>query len=151
MSKAFAFAGARVGYLAAAPELVEALRVVRLPYHLSSLTQAAAMAALQHSDALLADVATLRQSRDHLVAALRERLNPATGRSIQVADTDANFALFGVFPDRHAIWEHLLARGVLIRETGPDGWLRVSVGTLAENAGFLAALDHVLTTVEVAL
>jgi histidinol-phosphate aminotransferase len=144
MSKAFAFAGARVGYLAAAPELVDALRVVRLPYHLSALTQAAASAALAHAGALLAGVDRLRRDRDLLVAALEARTDPATGRDLQVAPTDANFALFGVFPDRHAVWQGLLDRGVLIRETGPAGWLRVSAGTPAENAAFLAGLDEVL-------
>ncbi|MEO6510528.1 MAG: histidinol-phosphate transaminase, partial [Nocardioides sp.] len=64
MSKAFAFAGARLGYLAAAPEIGDAVRVVRLPYHLSAVTQAAALAALRHADELLARVAELREERD---------------------------------------------------------------------------------------
>src|SRR5581483_6806781 len=72
MSKAFAFAGARVGYLAADPAVIDCLRLVRLPYHLSSLTQAAALAALRHSDATLAQVAQLRSDRDRLVERLRE-------------------------------------------------------------------------------
>jgi histidinol-phosphate aminotransferase len=65
-------------------------------------------------------------------------------RGLQVADSDANFALFGVFEDRHAVWSGLLERGVLIRETGPEGWLRVSVGTPEEMARFEQALDEVL-------
>ena len=133
MSKAFGMAGARIGYLAAAPELVDALRVVRLPYHLSAVTQAVARAALAHSGELMAQVASLRYERDATVAWLREQ-------GWQVADSDANFALFGVFADRHAVWQGLLDRGVLIREVGPDGWLRVSIGTPAEMARFRETL-----------
>lgn len=136
MSKAFALAGGRVGYLAASTELVDALRVVRLPYHLSAVTQAVARAALAHADELMAEVAALRAERDGLVAWLR-------ARGLTVADSDANFVLFGVFPDRHAIWQGLLDRGVLIREVGPPGWLRVSVGTPEETAAFRAALVEV--------
>ena len=136
MSKAFALAGARLGYLAAAPEICDALRVVRLPYHLSAVTQATASAALRHADVLLANVAELRAERDRTVAWLRER-------GFEVADSDANFCLFGRFEDRHAVWQGLLDRGVLIRETGPDGWLRVSIGTADEMAAFRVALVEV--------
>ncbi|HZC26005.1 MAG TPA: histidinol-phosphate transaminase [Actinopolymorphaceae bacterium] len=137
MSKAFAFAGGRLGYLAADPAIVDALRIVRLPYHLSAVTQAAARAALRHADELLARVEELRSRRDQTVGWLR-------GLGLQVADTDANFALFGTFDDRHEVWQGLLDRGVLIRETGPDGWLRVSIGTTEEMAAFRAALREVL-------
>jgi histidinol-phosphate aminotransferase len=137
MSKAFGLAGARIGYLAASRELVDVLRVVRLPYHLSAVTQATARAALRHSAELMAQVGSLRSERDTLVAWLR-----AQGH--RVADSDANFVLFGTFPDRHAIWQGLLDRGVLIREVGPDGWLRVSVGTPEETAAFKAALTEVV-------
>lgn len=143
MSKAFALAGARVGYLAAQPHLVDALRVVRLPYHLSAVTQAVARAALRHRDALMAQIGSLRGERDRLVAWLREQHGP-DGVPLRVADSDANFALFGTFADRHAVWQGLLDRGVLIRETGPDGWLRVSVGTPEENTAFRDALTDVL-------
>ena len=133
MSKAFALAGARVGYLAADPAVIESLLIVRLPYHLSALTQAAARAALAHSGELLASVDVLRAERDAVVSWLR-------GLDLTVADSDANFVLFGEFADRHAVWQGLLDRGVLIRETGPAGWLRVTVGTPAEMAAFRAAL-----------
>ncbi|HET7902305.1 MAG TPA: histidinol-phosphate transaminase [Candidatus Nanopelagicales bacterium] len=136
MSKAFALAGARLGYFAADPAVVDAVRLVRLPYHLSAVTQAVARTALVHADQLQAQVAVLRSERDALVVWLRERGH-------DVADSDANFVLFGRFPDRHAIWQGLLDRGVLIRETGPQGWLRVSVGTPQENAAFRAALEEV--------
>jgi histidinol-phosphate aminotransferase len=136
MSKAFALAGARLGYLAAATEVCDALRVVRLPYHLSAVTQAVAAAALRHADELLGAVDRLRLERDGTVEWLR-----AQGYS--VADSDANFVLFGTFADRHAVWQRVLDRGVLIRETGPDGWLRVSIGTPAEMAAFREALTAV--------
>jgi histidinol-phosphate aminotransferase len=137
MSKAFALAGGRLGYLAASSAFVDALRVVRLPYHLSSVTQAVARAALAHTDQLLAQVATLRTERDATVAWLR-------GQGLTVADTDANFVLFGTFSDRHTVWRGLVHRSVLIRETGPDGWLRVSIGTPKEMAAFRTALADVL-------
>jgi histidinol-phosphate aminotransferase len=143
MSKAFALAGARVGYLAASTEVCDALRVVRLPYHLSAVTQTVALAALRHADELLERVDDLRAERDRCVEWLR-------ARGHEVADSDANFVLFGRFADRHAVWQGLLDRGVLIRETGPDGWLRVSVGTPAEMAAFREALTSVTDTTEAA-
>ncbi|MEU6135749.1 histidinol-phosphate transaminase [Nocardioides sp. NPDC047086] len=136
MSKAFAGAGLRLGYLAADPAICDAIRVVRLPYHLSAVTQAAASAALRHAPELLGYVASLREERDALVTWLR-------GESLEVADSDANFVLFGRYADRHAVWQGLLDRGVLIRETGPDGWLRVSVGTPQEMDAFKQALTDV--------
>jgi histidinol-phosphate aminotransferase len=142
MSKAFALAGARVGYLAATTDLVDALRVVRLPYHLSAVTQAVARAALAHSAELLAQVDALRTERDATVAWLRAQRH-RDGRPFEVAESDANFVLFGTFPDRHAVWEGVLERGVLIRETGPDGWLRVSIGTGEEMRAFKDALVEV--------
>ncbi len=132
-SKAFAMAGARVGYLAASPELVAKLLIVRLPYHLSAVTQAVARAALACAAEPLASVAALRGERDATVAWLR-------ARGLAVADSDANFVLFGKFPDRRAVWLGLLERGVLIRETGPAGWLRVTVGTPEEMTAFRDAL-----------
>ena len=137
MSKAFAAAGTRLGYLAADPAVVDALLLVRLPYHLSTVTQAVARAAIANSGEPLATVEVLRQSRDDLVEWLR-----AHGRT--VADSDANFILFGVFEDRDAVWQGVLDRGVLIRNTGPSGWLRVSVGTPAENDAFTRALTEVM-------
>ena len=137
MSKAFALAGARLGYLAAAPEITDALRVVRLPYHLSAVTQAVASAALRHADELLGKVEELRAERDRTVAWL-------TAEGFEVAPSDANFVLFGRFADRQAVWQGLLDRGVLIRVTGPEGWLRVSIGTAEEMAAFTDALTHVM-------
>jgi histidinol-phosphate aminotransferase len=140
MSKAFAFAGGRLGYLAAAPAFVDALRIVRLPYHLSAVTQAVARVALANADEMLAHVDALRAERDLLATWLADQ-------QLEVADSDANFILFGRFADRHRVWRDLLDRGVLIRETGPDGWLRVSVGTPGEMSAFRHALTDVLTLV----
>lgn len=137
MSKAFALAGARIGYMAAHPAIVDAVRVVRLPYHLSDVSQAVARAALRHSHELLAQIDSLRAERDDTVKWLRSR-------GLTVADSDANFVFFGRFDDRHAVWDGLVQRGVLIRETGPDGWLRVSIGTPEEMSLFRQALTEVL-------
>ncbi|GAA2880343.1 histidinol-phosphate transaminase [Nonomuraea rubra] len=137
MSKAFAMAGTRVGYLAAHPAVVQALLLVRLPYHLSTLTQTAARVALRHQEELLGSVDELRRERDDTVAWLRSK-------GLAVADSDANFVLFGRFPERRSVWEGMLERGVLIREVGPPEWLRVSIGTSEEMAAFRAALEGVL-------
>lgn len=134
MSKAFGFAGARMGYLAADPAVIDALRLVRLPYHLSALTQAAALAALRHADETLAQVAQLRSDRDSMVISLRDR-------GFDVVDSDANFVLFGGLADEKAVWQALLDQGILIRDVGLPGWLRVSVGTSAECEAFIDALD----------
>jgi histidinol-phosphate aminotransferase len=137
MSKAFALAGGRLGYLAAAPAVIDALRIVRLPYHLSTTSQVVARVALAHAEELLAKVAELRAGRDETVAWLRSI-------GLNTADSDANFVLFGVFENRHALWQRLLDRGVLIRETGPQGWLRVSIGTPEEMAAFRTALREAM-------
>ena len=137
MSKAFGMAGLRLGYLAAGRELVDALRVVRLPYHLSALTQAAALAALGHREELMGQVASLRTERDALVAWLR-------GRGLTAHESDANFVLFGPFEDRDAVFAALLERGVLIRVVGPQGYLRVSIGTPDEMEAFRSALVDIL-------
>jgi histidinol-phosphate aminotransferase len=139
MSKAFAYAGARVGYLVADTAIVDAVRIVRLPYHLSAITQVVASAALAHAVELLAQVDTLRIERDATVDWLQ-------ARGFSAADSDANFVLFGEFGDRHAIWQGLLDRGVLVRESGPASWLRVSIGTAAEMGAFKKALLEVTAT-----
>jgi len=139
MSKAFALAGARIGYLVADPSVVDAVRIVRLPYHLSGVTQAVALTALDHRQELLSQVAVLRAERDALAEHLRE-----CGHL--VAPSDANFLLFRPLltagGDRHAVWQSLLDQGVLIREVGPQPWLRVSIGTPDDNSAFRTALEE---------
>lgn len=133
MSKAFGFAGGRLGYLAADPAVVDAVQLVRLPYHLSALTQAAARAALAHRDALLVTVDAIKAQRDRIVAELR-------GRGRRVADSDANFVLFEVGGDQHEAWQRMLDNGVLVRDVGLPGWLRVTAGTPDETDAFLNAM-----------
>ena len=137
MSKAFAFAGARVGYLAADPAVIDALRLVRLPYHLSAFTQAAAEAALAHAPVMLSAVDEIRVQRDRIVAELTEMgLDPYR--------SDANFVLFGGLEDPAAVWASLLEGGVLVRNMGIPNTLRVSAGTESETTAFLTSLRKVL-------
>lgn len=139
MSKAFAFAGGRLGYLAAAPAVIDALLLVRLPYHLSVLTQAAACAALRHADDTLASVATLAAERDRVSAEL-------TRLGYRVIPSDANFVLFGDFTDAPATWQRYLDKGILIRDVGIPGFLRTTIGLAEENDAFLTASADLAAT-----
>ncbi|MGD9481869.1 histidinol-phosphate transaminase [Streptomyces sp. TRM70308] len=139
MSKAFGAAGLRLGYLAADPAVVDAVQLVRLPYHLSAVTQATALAALEYTDTLLGYVEQLKSERDRLVTELR-----AAG--CDVVASDANFVQFGRFDGpggAHAVWQALLEHGVLVRDNGVPGWLRVTAGTPQENDAFLDAVRAV--------
>ncbi|MFJ6943909.1 histidinol-phosphate transaminase [Streptomyces wuyuanensis] len=143
MSKAFGAAGLRLGYLAAHRAVVDALQLVRLPYHLSAVTQATALAALEHTDTLLKYVEQLKRERDRLVDELR-----AAG--FEVTDSDANFVQFGRFDGEggaHAAWQKILDRGVLVRDNGVPGRLRVTAGTPEENDAFLAAVRALKSSV----
>jgi histidinol-phosphate aminotransferase len=142
MSKAFGMAGLRLGYLAADPAVVDAVQLVRLPYHLSALTQAVARVALAHAPELLASVAEIKRQRDRIVAAL-----PASG--LTAVPSDANFVLMGRFADAATAWQAFLDRGVLVRDPGIPGWLRVTAGVGWEVDGFLAAVDAVVREVGV--
>ena len=135
MSKAFAFAGARLGYLAADPAVSDALRLVRLPYHLSALTQAAAVAALRHAPEMLAMVDDIRVQRDRMIREL-----PALGYTAH--ESWANFVLFGGVSDPHRIFEELLSEGIIIRDIGIPNHLRVTAGTESETTSFLDALGR---------
>lgn len=138
MSKAFAFAGARVGYLVANPEVIDAMYLVRLPYHLSAITQAAAEVALEYQGELLGTVATLIESRKKVVTALVDM-------GLEVAPSSANFIIFSGFNLEPAqIWRQLLDRGVLIRDVGLLGHLRMTIGNEAENQKFIGALKEIL-------
>ncbi|WP_422747388.1 histidinol-phosphate transaminase [Mycobacterium sp. WMMD1722] len=139
MSKAFAFAGGRLGYLVAAPAVIDALLLVRLPYHLSAITQAAARAALRHADDTLASVATLAAERDRVVNGLCQF-------GFRVIPSDANFILFGEFADAAATWQHYLDQGILIRDVGIAGFLRATIGLAEENDALLAASARLAET-----
>ncbi|KZS85148.1 histidinol-phosphate transaminase [Mycobacterium persicum] len=139
MSKAFAFAGGRLGYLIATPALVEAMLLVRLPYHLSAVTQAAARAALRHADDTLASVAALIAERERVSTSL-------SGMGFRVVPSDANFVLFGKFADASAAWQRYLDAGVLIRDVGIPGYLRATTGLADENDAFLRASAQIAAT-----
>jgi len=144
MSKAFALAGARLGYLAADPAVVDAVQLVRLPYHLATPTQVIARAALAQAKRLLDTVGVIKQQRDRIVVELREL-------GLTVADSDANFVLFQVpgqgSRDQVGCWQALLDRGVLVRDVGLAGWLRVTAGTPTETDAFLTAIRAVTAQV----
>jgi histidinol-phosphate aminotransferase len=106
--------------------------LVRLPYHLSSVTQAAARAALRHADDTLGSVAKLIAERERVTEAL-------TGMGFRVVPSDANFVLFGEFADAPATWQRYLADGVLIRDVGIPGYLRATTGLAEENDALLDA------------
>jgi histidinol-phosphate aminotransferase len=137
MSKAFAFAGGRLGYLAADPALVDALRLVRLPYHLSTPTQAVALAALRHADTMLGTVEAIKAERDRMVDGL-------AALGLDPVPSDANFVFFGGLADAAETWRALLDRGVLVRDVGIDHYLRVTAGTPAETDAFLGAMAQVV-------
>ncbi|MCU1447606.1 histidinol-phosphate transaminase [Cryobacterium sp.] len=141
MSKAFAFAGVRLGYLAADPAITDALRLVRLPYHLSALTQAAAVAALAHTDEMLAMVDDIRVQRDRLVTELR-------GMGFSPLRSGSNFVLFGGVAEPRVVFEALLAEGILIRDMSIPNHLRVSAGTEAETSAFLTAIARLSPSAE---
>ena len=132
MSKAFAFAGGRLGYLIAAPAIIDAMLLVRLPYHLSSITQAAARAALRHADDTLGSVAKLIAERKRVTEAL-------TAMGFRVIPSDANFVLFGEFSNAPATWQRYLDEGILIRDVGVPGYLRATTGLAEENDALLEA------------
>lgn len=139
MSKAFAFAGGRLGYLIATPAVIEAMLLVRLPYHLSSVTQAAARAALRHADDTLGSVAALIAERERVAQAL-------TRMGFRVIPSDANFVLFGEFADAPATWQRYLDAGILIRDVGIPGYLRATTGLTDENDAFLRASAQIADT-----
>ncbi|AEF36146.1 MULTISPECIES: histidinol-phosphate transaminase [Mycolicibacter] len=139
MSKAFAFAGGRLGYLIAAPAVIEAMLLVRLPYHLSVVTQAAARAALRHADDTLGSVAQLVAERERVSAAL-------AAMGFRVIPSDANFVLFGEFADAPATWQRYLDAGILIRDVGIAGYLRATTGLPEENDALLAASQRLAAT-----
>lgn len=140
MSKAFDFAGGRLGYFVADPAFVEAVMLVRLPYHLSVLSQAAATVALRHSADTLATVEKIAAERERVANRLREL-------GYTVLPSESNFLFFGCFTDQHRVWEQFLDREVLIRDVGVAGHLRLTVGLPEENSAFLAVAEALADTV----
>lgn len=137
MSKAFDFAGGRLGYFIASPAFVEAVLLVRLPYHLSSLSQLAAIVALRHREDTLATVAVLAKERDRVSEAL-------TAMGYSLVPSASNFVFFGLFDDAASAWQQFLDRGVLIRDVGVEGYLRATIGLPEENDAFLRAAQEII-------
>ncbi len=139
MSKAFSFAGARLGYLIADKSVIDALFLVRLPYHLSAITQAAAEVALEFRSELLGNVATLVSNREKVKGEL-------IALGLSVVPSKANFLLFSGFDiPAPVLWKSLLDAGVLIRDVGLSGYLRVTIGNEAENALFINSIKAIIT------
>jgi histidinol-phosphate aminotransferase len=139
MSKAFALAGVRIGYLVASKDVIDSISLVRLPYHLSALTQAAGLVALKHQSQLAEQVKAIIVQRERIEKGLVDL-------GLKVAPSSANFVLFGEFADNHEVWRKLADRGVLIRDVGIEKWLRVTAGTEAETTKFLAELSKIVPT-----
>jgi histidinol-phosphate aminotransferase len=139
-SKAFAMAGARVGYVLASPSIVGDLERVRLPYHLSTLAQTAAIVALRHRSEADRALDAVRLQRDRIAS----QLTAMPG--VVVHPSDANFVLFVPPGDPKAVWQDLLDRGVLIRDMTAvvPGALRVTAGSEHETGLFLKAIEEVL-------
>jgi histidinol-phosphate aminotransferase len=140
-SKAFAMAGAGLGYVLTSREVVRDLERVRLPYHVSMLTQTAGLVALRHQREALAILDVIRAQRDRIVETL------ARIEGVTVFPSDANFVLFVPPGPAGEIWQGLVDRGVLIRDLSavvPNA-LRVTAGTPHETGRFLAALREVLS------
>jgi histidinol-phosphate aminotransferase len=137
-SKAFRMAGLRLGYLLGDPAVVDGLRLVRLPYHLSALTQATALRALAHVGELMDHIAATQRERERVAAAL------GAMAGVEVMTSDANFLCFSTAIAPRRLWRGLLDRGVLVRDVSGyptlDRHLRVTIGTPAENDVFLRAL-----------
>jgi histidinol-phosphate aminotransferase len=136
LSKALELAGARLGYVVAASSVVDALQLVRLPYHLSSVTQAVGLAALSRSERLLQWVEALKQERDRMALAL-------TTLGYDVYPSDANFVFFGGIGDQGGLWQALLDTSVLVRDVGIPGHLRVTAGTPSETSAFIDAITKI--------
>jgi len=105
---------------------------------LSALTQAAACVALDFKDELLGFVSKLRTSRESMVNSLQEL-------GLTTIPSSANFILFtGFKTEAPKLWSELLAKGVLIRDVGLAGYLRVTIGNEAENTLFISALKELV-------
>lgn len=143
MSKAFAFAGGRLGYFIAAPAVVEAILLVRLPYHLSSLSQQVAITALTHADETLSTVHKVINERNRVAYQLQEM-------GYVVHPSDANFLLYGNYTNPAQAWQRYLDEKILVRDLRIQGKLRVSMGLPESNDAFLAVSRELAATGSVA-
>jgi histidinol-phosphate aminotransferase len=138
-SKAYGLAGLRVGYGLAHPVVADLMNRVRQPFNVSSVAQAAALAALADDDFVDASRALNRQGMEQITSGL-------TRLALDFIPSYANFVSFRA-PDAGAVYDRLLRLGVIVRPIagyGMPDFLRVSIGLPEENARFLAALEQVL-------
>lgn len=138
-------AGIRLGYMAAAPALLEQFDKVRPPYNINVMTQAAAEFALDHIDVLNAQAASLRAARAALAADL------ASLPGVEVFPSAANFLLIRV-PDADAVYAKLCARKVLVKNVSKmhtvlTDCLRITVSTPEENSVFFDAIQASLASI----
>jgi histidinol-phosphate aminotransferase len=144
LSKA-GFAGLRLGLMALPPAWADEVEKLRLPYNINTLTQASALYALSHYRAFDQQVASIRAERAALVRHLGARPGVHLHRSA------ANFVLLRLpIGSGTAVFQRIREEGVLVKNlhgAGPglDDCLRVTVGSPAENARFLEALDIALS------
>jgi histidinol-phosphate aminotransferase len=142
-SKAYALAGLRIGYGIAHPTMTNLMNRVRSAFNVSALAQAAAIAALD-------DQAFLDESYRVNRAGYRQLTEAFDAGGVEYIPSSGNFVLFraGHAADAGAKANlALLQRGIIVRPVANYGlpqWLRVSIGTTAENAAFLAALPDAL-------
>jgi histidinol-phosphate aminotransferase len=140
-SKVYGLGGLRAGYAVAAPEVWDAVLVIREAFGTNSVAQAGAAAALQDAEHVRRSVELNRIQKPRLAGALRER-------GFTVLPSLTNFVTFDTGRSGREVFGKLLARGVIVRPLDPyqmASFLRVSVGTPAENDAFLAALDSVFS------
>ena len=139
-SKAWRLAGVRIGYMLADPALIAELARVRLPYHLSSITQLIGVAAIRHASDTLEMIRSIVLERDRISTEL-------AALGLKTYPSSANFVLFEV-EEPHEIWEALLQRGVLVRDysgqPGLERCLRVTAGLPEETDAFISTLTEVL-------
>jgi len=141
MSKAFAFAGVRLGYMVSDPAVVDAMRLVRLPYHLSSLTQAASIAAIRNSDLMLSNVKEISKERERVARGL-------SSLGLKVLPSESNFLLVEGFTEPRAVFDYLLQNGLIIRKTTIAGALRITIGTPLENDKLLELMPKALQSLD---
>ena len=144
LSKAFALAGARVGYVLASPSVVGALAAVRQPYSVNALSQAAALVAIQHRDEFAPTIERIREGR----AWLYERLSQLGSLGVRVWPSQANYLLVRV-PGAHRVWERLRdEHSILVRDfsatPGLEDCLRITVGNPKENNRVVESLQGLL-------
>lgn len=139
-SKAYGLAGLRVGYSLSSAALADVLNRVRQPFNNNSLALLAAEVALDDAEYVQASVALNARERARLAAALK-------AMGLTVLPSQANFLAIGFGRDARPIHQGLLEQGVIVRPIASydlPQFLRVTVGTAAENDRFLEALAAVL-------